>query len=68
MNKAEDLKIRMTKYEDVVLSVCCDETGNKYPFGPFEWCQRIGIYPVFELLKAVYDNTKDERYKICPLY
>lgn len=41
--------------------------GTNYPFGPFEWCQRIGIKHVFELLEAVYDDTKDERYKICPL-
>jgi 3-hydroxybutyryl-CoA dehydrogenase len=41
--------------------------GTNYPFGPFEWCKRIGIQHVFELLEAVYDDTKDERYKICPL-
>jgi 3-hydroxybutyryl-CoA dehydrogenase len=41
--------------------------GTNYPFGPFEWCQRIGIRHVYELLEAVYDDTKDERYKICPL-
>jgi len=41
--------------------------GTNYPFGPFEWCNRIGIRHVYELLEAVYDDTKDERYKICPL-
>lgn len=41
--------------------------GTNYPYGPFEWCQRIGIRHVYELLEAVYDDTKDERYKICPL-
>jgi 3-hydroxybutyryl-CoA dehydrogenase len=41
--------------------------GTNYPFGPFEWCQRIGINHVYEVLEAVYDDTKDERYKICPL-
>jgi 3-hydroxybutyryl-CoA dehydrogenase len=41
--------------------------GTNYPFGPFEWCQRIGIKHVFEVLEAVYEDTKDERYKICPL-
>jgi 3-hydroxybutyryl-CoA dehydrogenase len=40
--------------------------GTNYPYGPFEWCQRIGIRHVYELLEAVYDDTKDERYKICP--
>ena len=38
--------------------------GTNYPFGPFEWCERIGIRNVYELLKAVYDDTKDDRYKI----
>ncbi|MFZ1805792.1 MAG: 3-hydroxyacyl-CoA dehydrogenase family protein [Cyclobacteriaceae bacterium] len=41
--------------------------GTNYPFGPFEWSERIGIKHVYELLDAVYEDTKDERYKICPL-
>lgn len=41
--------------------------GTNYPFGPFEWADRIGIKHVYETLKAVYDDTHDERYKICPL-
>jgi len=41
--------------------------GTNYPFGPFEWCERIGIQNVYEVLEAIYDDTKDERYKICPL-
>jgi 3-hydroxybutyryl-CoA dehydrogenase len=41
--------------------------GTNYPFGPFEWCEKIGIRNVYELLNAVYENTKDDRYKICPL-
>ena len=41
--------------------------GTNYPYGPFEWCQRIGIKHVYELLEALYEDTKDERYKICPL-
>jgi 3-hydroxybutyryl-CoA dehydrogenase len=41
--------------------------GTNYPFGPFEWCQRIGIKNVYELLEAMYDDTHDERYKICLL-
>ena len=31
----------------------------------FEWCQRIGVKHVYELLEAVYEDTHDERYKIC---
>lgn len=39
--------------------------GTNYPYGPFEWCQRIGVKHVYELLEAVYEDTHDERYKIC---
>jgi 3-hydroxybutyryl-CoA dehydrogenase len=41
--------------------------GTHYPFGPFAWCQKIGVRHVYELLKAVYEDTGDERYRICPL-
>ncbi|HLP52675.1 MAG TPA: 3-hydroxyacyl-CoA dehydrogenase family protein [Chitinophagales bacterium] len=41
--------------------------GTNYPFGPLEWCDKIGITSVFETLAALYEDTKDERYKICPL-
>jgi 3-hydroxybutyryl-CoA dehydrogenase len=41
--------------------------GTNYPYGPFEWAQRIGIKHVYELIEALYDDTRDERYKICPL-
>jgi 3-hydroxybutyryl-CoA dehydrogenase len=41
--------------------------GTHYPFGPFEWCRKIGIRHVYELLQAVYEDSRDERYKVCPL-
>lgn len=41
--------------------------GTNYPYGPFEWCKRIGIKHVYELLEAVYEDTHDDRYKICSL-
>lgn len=41
--------------------------GTNYPYGPFEWCQKIGLKNVYRLLEAVYDDTKDERYKISAL-
>ena len=41
--------------------------GTNYPYGPFEWSQRIGIKHVYELIEALYIDTQDERYKICPL-
>lgn len=48
--------------EDIDLSM---KLGTNYPYGPFEWCERIGIKHVYELLEAVYEDTHDERYKIC---
>ena len=41
--------------------------GTNYPFGPFEWADKIGIRHVYSTLEAVYNDTHDERYKICPL-
>ena len=41
--------------------------GTNYPYGPFEWADRIGIKDVYETLDAIYEDSKDERYKICPL-
>lgn len=41
--------------------------GTNYPLGPFEWCESVGIDHVYETLEAIYEDTKDERYKICPL-
>ncbi|TPE42772.1 3-hydroxyacyl-CoA dehydrogenase family protein [Pontibacter mangrovi] len=41
--------------------------GTNYPQGPFEWANQIGVKNVYEVLQAVYEDTKDERYKVCPL-
>lgn len=41
--------------------------GTNYPHGPFEWADMIGIEQVYETLEALYEDTKEERYKICPL-
>lgn len=41
--------------------------GTNYPHGPFEWAEKIGIRDVYETLDAIYRDTRDERYKICPL-
>ena len=50
--------------EDVDLGM---KLGTAYPHGPFDWCEKIGVTNVYEVLEALYDDTKDERYKICPL-
>lgn len=41
--------------------------GTNYPMGPFEWTAKWGIANIYELLESLYNDTKDERYKICPL-
>lgn len=39
--------------------------GTNYPFGPFEWCSRIGAGNVRNLLDALHES--DPRYTIAPL-
>ncbi len=41
--------------------------GTNYPYGPFEWANLIGIKHVYETLENMYQDTHDERYRICPL-
>jgi len=41
--------------------------GTNYPKGPFEWLEEIGIENVYRLLEVLFEDSKDERYKICPL-
>lgn len=41
--------------------------GTNYPFGPFEWSDRIGVKEVYETLEAIWNETQDKRYEICPL-
>lgn len=48
--------------EDIDISM---KLGTNYPYGPFEWCSRIGIRNVYEVLRAVYAETGNERYRIC---
>ena len=41
--------------------------GTAYPYGPFEWMEKIGVREVYEVLDALYQDTREERYKTCPL-
>jgi 3-hydroxybutyryl-CoA dehydrogenase len=41
--------------------------GTNYPKGPFEWAAEIGLSEVRALLEALYADTQDPRYKLCPL-
>lgn len=50
--------------EDIDLAM---KLGTNYPYGPFEWCQRIGIAHVAQFLGAMHRETKEERYRMCGL-
>ena len=39
--------------------------GTNYPYGPFEWCRKIGISNVTGLLREL--SAYDQRYTIAPL-
>lgn len=38
--------------------------GTNYPYGPFEWCERIGIRHIHQLLSIL--SKEDERYTPAP--
>ncbi len=40
--------------------------GVNYPKGPFEFLNLMGVENVYLLLEALYNDTREERYKICP--
>jgi 3-hydroxybutyryl-CoA dehydrogenase len=40
--------------------------GVNYPKGPFEFLEQIGVEYIYTMLEAIYNDTKEERYKICP--
>ena len=50
--------------EDIDLAM---KLGTNYPYGPFEWCERIGLTNIYPLLEALYHDTKDQRYKTSAL-
>ncbi|MBL7873379.1 MAG: 3-hydroxyacyl-CoA dehydrogenase [Cyclobacteriaceae bacterium] len=50
--------------EDIDLAM---KLGTNYPYGPFEWGERIGENNVCMLLNAVLKDTGDERYSVCDL-
>ena len=41
--------------------------GTNYPHGPFAWANAIGVARVYAVLEAMWHDTHDERYKVCPL-
>ncbi len=43
------------------------KAGVNYPYGPFEWTERIGIRDLYELLAALREELGDDTYKISAL-
>lgn len=41
--------------------------GTNYPRGPFAWANAIGVGRVHAVLEAMWQDTHEERYKVCPL-
>lgn len=48
--------------EDIDIAL---KLGTNYPFGPFEWCKKIGAENVISLLHEI--SHKDDRYTPCDL-
>jgi 3-hydroxybutyryl-CoA dehydrogenase len=38
--------------------------GTNYPFGPFEWSEKIGLWRIYHLLQIL--SSKDMRYTTAP--
>jgi 3-hydroxybutyryl-CoA dehydrogenase len=38
--------------------------GTNYPYGPFEWSEKIGLRKIYQLLKTL--SEKENRYAIAP--
>ncbi|MEP6596236.1 MAG: 3-hydroxyacyl-CoA dehydrogenase family protein [Ginsengibacter sp.] len=38
--------------------------GTNYPYGPFEWAAKIGVYNIYQLLKKL--NETSNRYVVAP--
>ena len=72
---ARTLAMLVNEGADAVLQGVCDEAGAdtamklgvNYPAGPFEWLAAIGVAAVVEMLDALFDATRNERYRVSPL-
>jgi 3-hydroxybutyryl-CoA dehydrogenase len=61
INEAYDaLKNGVASKADIDLSM---KLGTNYPFGPFEWSERIGVDNVRKLLASIEKATGDARYR-----
>jgi len=41
--------------------------GTNYPHGPIGWSEKIGIELVYNILRSMFDEFGDDRYRITPL-
>ncbi|MBV8500950.1 MAG: 3-hydroxyacyl-CoA dehydrogenase [Paucibacter sp.] len=72
---ARTLAMLVNEGADAVWQGVCDEAaadtamklGVNYPAGPFEWLAAIGAPAVVEMLDALFDATRNERYRVSPL-
>jgi 3-hydroxybutyryl-CoA dehydrogenase len=58
------LEEKTASREDIDLAM---KTGTNYPYGPFEWCDRIGAAEVCAILKTLHYETGEGRFKVCSL-
>ncbi|MEO6839074.1 MAG: 3-hydroxyacyl-CoA dehydrogenase family protein [Ginsengibacter sp.] len=56
------LEGKVSTKEEIDLAM---ELGTNYPFGPFEWAEKIGLKHIYYLLTKL--SEKDERYMVAPL-
>ena len=41
--------------------------GARFPLGPIEWAEQIGLKQVYAVLAALQADLQEERYRIAPL-
>ncbi|MCH7345942.1 3-hydroxyacyl-CoA dehydrogenase [Pelomonas sp. CA6] len=72
---ARTLAMLVNEGADAVWQGVCDEAGAdtamklgvNYPAGPFDWLAQLGAPAVVELLDALFEAYRSERYRVSPL-
>ncbi|MGM9516090.1 3-hydroxyacyl-CoA dehydrogenase [Roseateles sp. DB2] len=72
---ARTLAMLVNEGADAVWQGVCDEAaadqamklGVNYPAGPFEWLSQLGVARVVETLDALFEASRNERYRVSPL-
>ena len=41
--------------------------GTNYPEGPLRWADRIGAQTIVDILDALFDEYREDRYRVTPL-